>query len=69
MKLLIRKALVLSALMLPGISLHAAESEPIMWGYEGDLGPLQWGTLGLEFSLREKGMSQSPIDLLRTHKK
>lgn len=68
MRLLIRTAMVLSGLMLPGMSLHAAESEPITWGYEGDRGPFQWGKLGPEFSLCDKGMSQSPIDLLHSHK-
>lgn len=48
--------------------LHAGESDPIQWGYEGDLGPLHWGSLGSEFSLCEKGMAQSPVDLLQTHK-
>ncbi|MGE0643760.1 MAG: carbonic anhydrase [Nitrospira sp.] len=68
MRPLIRNALVLSALMLPGTSIHATESEPIIWGYGGDHGPFQWGSLGPEFSLCDKGMSQSPIDLLRSHK-
>jgi len=67
-KPLIRTALVLSAFMLPAMSLHAADSEPVTWGYEGDRGPSYWGSLGPEFSLCDKGMSQSPIDLLRSHK-
>ena len=49
-------------------SLHASESERITWGYEGERGPLHWGSLGSEFSICEKGMSQSPIDLLHAHK-
>lgn len=53
--------------------LHAGESDPIQsdpvqWGYEGDLGPLHWGSLGPEFNLCTKGMAQSPVDLLRTRK-
>lgn len=60
-------AIVLAA-TLPVLSLSAGEPEQITWGYEGDLGPRHWGSLGPEFSLCEKGMAQSPIDLLRAHK-
>jgi len=68
MKPLICGALVLSALAVPVVDLLASESEPITWGYEGDHGPFHWGSLGPEFALCDKGMSQSPIDLLRSHK-
>ncbi|HMS83049.1 MAG TPA: carbonic anhydrase family protein [Nitrospira sp.] len=60
--------------MLWGVSLHAGQQESallqssIQWGYDGDRGPLHWGSLGQEFSLCQKGMSQSPIDLLHSHK-
>ncbi|MGZ9204572.1 MAG: carbonic anhydrase family protein, partial [Nitrospira sp.] len=53
---------------LPVASLHAGETGHTTWGYEGLRGPLHWGKLGPEFSLCEKGMAQSPIDLLRAHK-
>jgi len=65
---LIRSVLVAIGLILPTAGLHASESEPVKWGYEGDRGPSHWGSLGPEFALCEKGMSQSPIDLLQTHK-
>ena len=68
MQRLMQTALVLSTIVLPAISVFAAESEPINWGYEGDRGPFHWGKLGPEFSLCDRGMSQSPIDLLRSHK-
>jgi carbonic anhydrase len=68
MKPLIRSALVLSALAVPVVDLYAGESESVTWGYEGDHGPFHWGSLGSEFALCDKGMSQSPIDLLRSHK-
>jgi carbonic anhydrase len=55
--------LALSVELLP-----AGESDTVHWGYEGSIGPLHWGSLGTEFALCEKGMAQSPIDLLRTHK-
>ena len=61
-------AIVTLALALPVMNSCAAESEPIIWGYEGGRGPFHWGKLGPEFSLCDKGMSQSPIDLLRSHK-
>jgi carbonic anhydrase len=56
------------ALILPCGWSYAEEPESIPWGYEGDHGPLHWGNLGPEFSLCEKGMAQSPIDLLHTRK-
>ena len=54
--------------MLSAVGLHAGESGSIPWGYEGERGPTHWGSLGTDFSLCEKGMAQSPIDLVRTHK-
>ncbi len=56
------------AWVLPAEWLHAGESEGTRWGYEGSVGPLHWGDIGPEFALCEKGMAQSPIDLLRTYK-
>ncbi len=55
------------ALSLPAW-LHAGETGQSAWGYDGIRGPHQWGKLGPESSLCEKGMNQSPIDLLRTRK-
>ena len=60
--------LAASVLTIPANFSYAGESHPIHWGYEGDQGPFHWGNLKQEFSLCEKGMAQSPIDLLRTHK-
>jgi len=45
---------------------YAHDPQTIHWGYEGDNGPLHWGSLGPEFALCDKGMAQSPIDLLRS---
>ena len=58
--------LAASALTIPANFSYAGESHPIHWGYEGDHGPLHWGSLGPEFALCEKGMAQSPVDLLRS---
>ena len=63
----IRGVTIALALSLP-VSLHAGETGHSSWGYEGDHGPLHWGKLGPDTALCEKGMNQSPIDLLRTHK-
>ena len=56
------------ALALPAEWLHAGQSDGVRWGYEGSVGPLHWGNIRPEFALCEKGMAQSPIDLLRTYK-
>lgn len=45
---------------------YAGESGPIHWGYDGDHGPLHWGSLGPDFALCDKGMAQSPVDLMRS---
>src|SRR5690349_22838177 len=58
---------IMLALSLPAW-LHAGETGHNTWSYEGNQGPLRWGKLGPEFSLCEKGMAQSPVDLLRAHK-
>lgn len=66
-RIVIRIIVITLALSLPAC-LHAGETGHSTWGYEGDHGPLHWGKLGPESSLCEKGMNQSPIDLLRTRK-
>lgn len=63
----IRSITIVLALSLP-VCLYAGETGHSTWGYEGDHGPLHWGKIGPESSLCEKGMNQSPIDLLRTRK-
>lgn len=63
----IRSLTIPFLLALPA-GLHAGETGHSAWGYDGDHGPLHWGKLGPETSLCEKGMNQSPVDLLRTRK-
>ena len=63
-----RILLIMLSLTLPLACVHAGETGHSTWGYEGPRGPFHWGKLGPEFSLCEKGMAQSPIDLLRAHK-
>jgi carbonic anhydrase len=53
------------AIALLGGFLQAHASEQDEWSYGGSRGPLHWGHLSSEFALCEKGMAQSPIDLLR----
>ena len=67
-KIAIQSVAIMLLLTLPVISLHAGETGHNIWGYEGPHGPFHWGSLEPEFSLCEKGMAQSPIDLLRTRK-
>lgn len=68
MKIVTRSMAIVLGLALSAVSAYAGESGSINWGYEGNSGPLHWGSLGPQFSLCEKGMSQSPIDLLHTRK-
>ena len=59
---------IVLGLTLSAACAYAGESGNTNWGYEGNSGPFHWSKLGPEFSLCEKGMSQSPIDLLHTHR-
>ncbi len=68
-------AMVALALALTVVSVHAeelggpdVESGEMKWGYEGNLGPEHWGSLGPAFSLCDSGMAQSPIDMVKTHR-
>ena len=60
--------MVAFAFALTSGAVFAEAPDSIPWGYEGNLGPLHWGSLGPQFSLCDKGMAQSPIDLLHAHK-
>jgi len=43
---------------------HAKEEHAeVHWGYEGEAGPENWGTLSPDWELCKSGTSQSPIDL------
>ncbi len=64
----IRSLMVMLTLTLPLACVHAGETGHSTWGYEGPAGPSHWSDLGPEYSICEKGMAQSPIDLLHTHK-
>lgn len=42
--------------------------QEVHWGYEGEGGPANWGTLKPEYATCGTGMSQSPIDINKTYK-
>jgi len=37
----------------------------VRFGYSGSTGPNFWGSLSPNFTLRSKGMNQSPIDIVK----
>lgn len=49
----------------PKHALHA-EHATHHWGYEGQYGPLYWGTLEPAFHMCKEGKNQSPIDITDT---
>ncbi len=57
--------LLLSALMLPGVSQASAGHGP-HWGYSGAEGPASWGELSSDYSTCATGTLQSPIDISQT---
>lgn len=46
-----------------GLTTLAYASNPIHWGYEGDIGPDKWGDLSPDFATCSTGLEQSPIDI------
>lgn len=42
-----------------------ASARPVHWGYQGDAGPAQWGTLSPAYALCKDGQHQSPIDIVQ----
>lgn len=42
------------------------EEDEAAWGYDGDGGPANWGTLDAEYAVCATGTEQSPIDLVST---
>jgi carbonic anhydrase len=58
-----RTVIVLTLLLLCLVSLSAAASEPVHWGYDGEAGPEHWGTLSPDFAACSAGREQSPVDI------
>jgi carbonic anhydrase len=50
----------------PPVSAPLAPSPPHHWTYDGDEGPLRWGSLAPEFAACASGAHQSPIELSTT---
>lgn len=44
-------------------NLRGDSTVEVLWGYDGDRGPAQWGSLDQAFSTCADGTEQSPIDL------
>jgi carbonic anhydrase len=43
-----------------------AASDPVHWGYEGEVGPEHWGDLSPDYAACSQGVEQSPVDILAT---
>jgi carbonic anhydrase len=43
-----------------------AASDPVHWGYEGEVGPEHWGDLSPDFAACSQGKEQSPVDIPAT---
>ena len=41
----------------------ASASDPVHWGYEGEIGPPYWGTLSPDYAACGAGKEQSPVDI------
>ena len=41
-------------------------SDPVHWGYDGDVGPEHWGALSPDFAACAEGREQSPVDIPAT---
>ena len=59
---MIVKSLLSSSFLALALAVPATAQE-IEWGYEGDRGPANWGSLAPAFSTGSTGERQSPINL------
>lgn len=53
---------LLSFLLLTVVAV-AGQAADVEWGYEGDIGPDNWGLLDESFALCDVGQTQSPVDI------
>ncbi len=51
---------------LTDIEANDFEEDEAAWGYDGDGGPANWGSLDAEYAVCATGTEQSPIDLIST---
>jgi carbonic anhydrase len=61
-----RNAIVLALLFLCLAATPVGASDPVHWGYDGDVGPEYWGVLSPEFAACAEGREQSPVDIPAT---
>jgi len=61
----LRKLLIVGALGFGMLAFGAPAraSEPVHWGYEGEVGPEKWGELSPDYALCSAGAEQSPVDI------
>lgn len=58
-----RKSLYSMAIISFSIAVPGYAGGAVQWGYEGEAGPAQWGSLSSEFTTCATGKNQSPINL------
>lgn len=61
-----RNAIVLALLFMCLAVTPVGASDPVHWGYDGDVGPEYWGALSPEFATCAEGREQSPVDIPAT---
>jgi carbonic anhydrase len=61
-----RNAIFLALLFLCLVASPVAASDPVHWGYDGDVGPEHWGALSPDFAACAEGREQSPVDIPAT---
>lgn len=60
---LARSAVALSLFLLCLVGTTVSASDPVHWGYDGDVGPEHWGALSPDFAACSAGKEQSPVDI------
>jgi carbonic anhydrase len=65
MKKFMMLCLVLTLISILGV-VTAFADEAAHWGYEGEIGPENWGTLSHDYVACSEGKEQSPIDIPET---
>jgi carbonic anhydrase len=63
---LFRFMIVLAVLLLCLGPSTVAASDPVHWGYDGEVGPEHWGALSPDFAACSAGKEQSPVDIPAT---
>jgi carbonic anhydrase len=62
----VRNAIVLTVFLLWLVPTGVAASDPVHWGYDGEVSPEHWGALSPEFASCSEGKEQSPVDIPAT---